>query len=374
MATTFFGRLYDPDRKGLCAVTFEDGRVRSIKGADQAPDGAIGSAQHLIVPGFVDLQVNGAGGVDFMDVAADVDRARRTLAAVGITSFLATTVTAPADRLVERIGALAPADHAGTARLLGVHVEGPFIAPARRGAHDASTIRPPDAGEAARWCTAGAVRLVTLAPELDGAGGVIDALRARGVLVSAGHSDATADQALDGEDAGIGLATHLFNAMPPLGHRAPGLAGQVLLSQVPASIIADGVHVDPLVLQLAWRLKGADGLALITDAVAGLGTAPGPTTLGDVTTTHDGRVARHADGTLAGSTTEPAVALRVLRDAGVPIEDAVAIATRTPARLLALGDGSGCLRVGGRADAVLLDRSLAVVAVIAGGDLASTDG
>jgi N-acetylglucosamine-6-phosphate deacetylase len=296
----------------------------------------------------------------------------------GVTAWLPTIVTAPAGarrRALEAWRAGPPPSLAGGAALarpLGLHFEGPFLAPERRGAHPLKYVAAPDPAlvESEGW--AGAVALVTLAPELPGALDLIRALVAQGIVVSAGHSSATAAEARAAVDAGVSYVTHLFNAMAPLHHREPGLAGVALSDdRLRAGLIADGLHVDPAVVAVAARALG-DRLSLVTDAVAALGAPPGPVPLGTLTaevSAEDGGV-RLPDGTLAGSTLALDQAVRnLVAFAGVPLADAVGAVTTVPARLLGLAD-RGTLDPGAAGDLVLLDDDGTLVATVIGGRVA----
>jgi len=332
----------------------------------------------LVVPGFLDLQCNGAVGVD---VTAEPERLREVAAALpqwGVTAWLPTVVTAPAATRVRALAAVRSgpgSDPAGTVPValpLGLHLEGPFLAPERRGAHPAEHLRAPDAALVADegWTRDAGVALVTLAPELPGALDMVQALAAAGVVVSAGHSSASADQATAAIDAGLTAVTHLFNAMGPLHHRDPGLAGVALTDErVRVGAIADGVHLHPTAVALAARALGGR-LCLVTDAVAALGMPEGRVPLGvlEAFSTADG--VRLPDGTLAGSDLSLDRAVRnLVAFAGVPLAAAVAAVTTSPAALLGLGD-RGVIAPGAVGDLVLLDPSGEVVATVVGGRVA----
>ena len=232
------------------------------------------------VPGFLDLQVNGFADVDFLRTDGDgYRRAGAALLETGVTSYLPTFISAPEDELVAALEAV-PRNGDGP-RVLGAHVEGPFLSPRRRGVHPASALLAPDPELLERLLAAGPVRLMTLAPELPGADELIDLLRTRGIAVSIGHSDATAAQAHAAFDHGVRSVTHIFNAMRPLGHRDPGVVGAALArSDVIVCIILDGYHLAAETVALVWR-AAAGRVALVTDAVAGAGAADGSYSLGE---------------------------------------------------------------------------------------------
>jgi N-acetylglucosamine-6-phosphate deacetylase len=319
----------------------------------------------IAVPGFVDLQVNGFGGVDFATADADgYRRAGEALLETGVTAFQPTFITAPEADLVAALGEI-PREPIGP-RILGAHLEGPFLSPERLGAHPASARRDPHLGLLNPLLDAGPVAQMTLAPELDGALEVIDVLHERGVVVSCGHSDATADAAAAAFERGVRTVTHLFNAMRPFAHRDPGLAGAALArDDIVVQIILDGHHVADETAKVVWK-AAAGRVALVTDAMAATGVGDGLFRLGGVEVeVHDGVARRADDGVLAGSVTTMLDGIRKLHALGAPLPDAIAAATSVPARVT--GRMSGVLRAGGEADLVVLDDNLEVRAVFVGG-------
>jgi N-acetylglucosamine-6-phosphate deacetylase len=340
----------------------------------------------LVAPGLVDLQCNGAIGVD---LATEPERLWTVAAALprrGVTAWLPTIITAPAGVRARARAALRdgpPADASGPyATPLGLHLEGPFLAPDRLGAHPREHVREPDATLVVSegWSARDGVALVTLAPERPGALDVVRALVDRGVVVAAGHSSASAGQATAAVDAGVRFVTHLFNAMGPLHHREPGLAGVALADErLRVGVIADGVHLHPTTVALAARALG-DRLCLVSDAVAALGDAspggrdagssPAGSALGGRSVTAGADGVRLADGTLAGSDAGLDVAvLNLAAFAGVPLDAAVTAASTTPAGVLGLDD-RGVVAPGAVGDLVLLDPAGGLVATVVGGEVA----
>jgi N-acetylglucosamine-6-phosphate deacetylase len=320
----------------------------------------------IAVPGFVDLQVNGFGGVDFMGADADgYARGGEALLETGVTAYLPTFISAPEEDLLAALGNV-PLDPPGP-RLLGVHLEGPFLSDRRLGVHSRSARRDPDPALLERLLGAGPVRLMTLAPELPGADELIGLLLARGIAVSCGHSDATAEEAARAFDRGAKAVTHLFNAMRPFGHRDPGLAGAALArDDVIVEIILDGVHLAEETVRLVWR-SAAGRVALVTDAVAGAGMGDGAYLLaGSEIEVRDG-VVRGPDDVLAGSALTMIEAMRNLHGLGVPLAQALEAATSVPARVLGLPT-VGRLDVGFPADLVVLDDNLEIDRVCIGGE------
>lgn len=329
-----------------------------------------------IVPGFIDLHVHGGGGGDTMDATFDALCAvARCHAQYGTTAFLATTVTAPHDRLLEVAAAVREAvgRWTGGAQVLGLHLEGPYVSPKRAGAQNTAHMRPPAPEELEELFAAagGTWRLVTLAPELPGAVDAIRWLAERGVVVSIGHSDATYEEAAAGIAAGARHATHLFNAMRVLHHREPGVVGAALAhAEVTVELIADGEHVHPAALALAVACKGPQRTALVTDCMRARGLPDGVYKLGDLDVLVQGGKARLAASpdTIAGSLLTMGEAVRFLvRTVGVPLPEAVTMASATPARIIGVADRKGSLEPGKDGDVVVLDDDLRVQATVVAG-------
>jgi N-acetylglucosamine-6-phosphate deacetylase len=339
-------------------VMVEDGRIAAV-GANG------GGGSGIAIPGLVDLQVNGFGGVDF--AAADVagyKRAGEALLESGVTAFQPTLITAPEEELVAALTAI-PRDPIGP-RVIGAHLEGPFLSPLRLGAHPLAARRDPDPELLGRLLDTGRVSEMTLAPELDGALELIDLLDARGVVASCGHSDATAEQAGRAFDRGAATVTHLFNAMRPLGHRDPGIAGAALArDDVIVQVILDGHHLAEETARVIWR-AAAGRIALVSDAIAAAGVGDGSYRLGNVEVEVRDGVARRGDGVLAGSSLTLIGAVRRLHALGVPLADAVGAATTVPASVVRRPD-LGSLRPGAAADVVVLDDALEIRTVFVGG-------
>jgi N-acetylglucosamine-6-phosphate deacetylase len=324
----------------------------------------------LVSPGWIDLQVNGGFGHDFTHDPGTLWEVAAELPRFGTTSFLPTIVTSPLSvfKGAIEIWVKGPPPGWQGAEPLGLHFEGPFLNLGKKGAHNPAYLRQPDLKQVDHWTVENGVRLVTLAPELPGALELIKELRRRGIVVSAGHTLASYEEAVTGFEAGITSGTHLYNAMPALEHRAPGLTGALLANpQIVVGLIADGIHVHPAMVKLAWQSKGSKGLALVTDAMAALGMPPGVYNLGDQEVTVDGNSARLSDGTLAGSILTQDAALRNLMDvSGVGIADLVPTVSATPASVLNL-QSKGVIRPGADADLTLVTPQGQVVMTIARG-------
>ena len=332
-------------------VVIAGGRIHEVR------LGGPGDGEAIIAPGFVDLQVNGFGGHDAAAGPEAITAISGLLPRTGVTAFLPTMISRPLDegrRFVEAAaGAAAPG-----ARVLGAHLEGPFLDPEHRGAHDPTCLWPPTADRVARVLER-PPRLMTLAPELEGGLEAVRTLACAGVTVAIGHSGATYEQGLSAMEAGARFATHLFNTMPPLHHRAPGLVGAVLDdARVTAGLIADGLHVHPTLLGLAACAKGAGRLALTTDQVSAAGASPGRYRISGREVIREGQAVRLPDGTLAGSAATMDLLVRNAT-AQLGLHRALTMATRTPARVL--GESRlGRLAPGCEADLVVLDRDLGV--------------
>jgi N-acetylglucosamine-6-phosphate deacetylase len=357
-------------------VVLRQGRVAAV-GAGPPPRPAdVELSRGVLVPGLVDLQVNGYFGEEFATAdAAGWATVVRRLPETGTTAFLPTIITAPIGRLAGSLHA-ATAVQAGLprgARVLGMHVEGPFISPLRNGAHNAEWITDPApaAVEALLEAGAGLIRLLTLAPERDGAIEAITRLTQAGVLVSAGHTDATAAQVAAAADAGARMVTHLFNAQRPLGHREPGVPGQALADKrLTSGLIADLQHVAAEVCAIAFA--AAPGrICLVTDAAACAGMPPGSYLLGGepiILPPGDGAAPVRPDGTLAGSALRMDAAVANLVAAGATLADAVAAASRVPADLIGRPD-LGRIAPGAAADLAWLGDDMRTLAAWVNGDM-----
>jgi N-acetylglucosamine-6-phosphate deacetylase len=335
------GRLVPGD------VEIEDGRVVEVGLATTARG-------RVAVPGFVDLQVNGFAGVDFLAATtADYDRAGASLLEGGVTAYQPTFITAPENVTVDALRAM-PAN-GSTPHVIGAHVEGPFLSAERLGTHPREHRRDPDLALLDRLLDAGRVTELTLAPELPGADALVARALERGAVVSAGHTNATA-------------VSHLFNAMRPFRSRDPGIVGVALTrADVFLQMIVDGHHLADETVRLIWAAAGGR-VALVTDATAGAAGIPGSYQLGDVEIEiADGGVPVREDGVLAGTVLTMIDAVRNLHALGISFEDAVAAATSVPARIIDRPD-LGSLRPGGAADVVVLDDRLEIVRVLCGGD------
>jgi N-acetylglucosamine-6-phosphate deacetylase len=319
----------------------------------------------IAVPGFVDLQVNGFAGVDLFEADAEgYRRAGEALLETGVTAYLPTFITAPEETLLAALRAV-PARTDGP-RILGAHLEGPFLSPRRLGIHPEDARRDPDPALLDRLLAAGPVRLVTLAPELPGADQLIGVLLRRDIAVSCGHTDATAAEANAAFDSGVRTVTHLFNAMRPFTHRKPGIAGAALARKdVIVQIILDDVHLAPETARIVWN-AAAGRVALVTDATAGTGLTDGTFRLGGLEIEVRHGVARRPGGALAGSTLTMIEAVRNLCALDVPLPRAVEAATEVPASVLRQPT-VGRIAPGLPADLVVLTEELEVERVLVDG-------
>jgi N-acetylglucosamine-6-phosphate deacetylase len=341
-------------------IDVEDGRVVAV-GLAGCPRGRIA------VPGFVDLQVNGYGGVDFLSASTDdYRRAGEALLLAGVTAYQPTFITSAEATTIEAMRAV-PSDTGP--HILGAHLEGPFLSPDRPGTHPLEHLRAPDVALLDRLLDAGNVTQMTLAPELPGADALVERLRERGIAVSAGHTNATAAEAHHAFDLGVGGVTHVFNAMRPFRSRDPGIAGAALTrAGVVIAMVVDGHHLADETVRLVWACA-AGRAALVTDAMAaaGAGGNGGTFQLGDVeVAVEDGAAPKRGDGTLAGTVLTMIDAVRNLHALGVPFEEAVGAAAEVPARFLGRED-VGVLEPGAPADVVVLDDRLEIQAVLCAG-------
>lgn len=370
--------VYTPvEHIGEAAVLIEDGRIRRVGSLAEAKDWPKGerieAAGLLLTPGLVELQINGAFGMDFSAEPESIYTVAAELPRYGVTRFLPTIVTSPLEQISRAQAVLkdgVPAGFRG-ARPIGLHIEGPFLNPERKGAHRREYLRRPSITGYAGLAPESGVRLVTLAPELAGAREVIVELSRRGVVVSAGHSMATFDQARASFQAGIRYATHLFNAMSPLHQFDPGLVGAVLGE--PGwrfGLIADGIHVHPALVDLVWKLSGPGQMTLVSDAMAALGMLQGRYRLGELEVIVDETSARLPDGVLAGSILPHPVALQnLMMFTRCSLGEALSCLTATPADVLGLGGEIGRIAAGFRADLVLMTPDLEVVQTYVDGEV-----
>jgi N-acetylglucosamine-6-phosphate deacetylase len=345
------------------------------------PRGAreISARGKTVVPGFVDVHIHGAGGRDVMEGMPEaLEIIAATVARHGTTSMVATTVTASEMETCESVGGIArfilkSGQHATrelSAEIVGIHFEGPFISPARRGVHPAEWIVPPSQAFLSKVLkeARGMGQIMTLAPELPGALELIAAARRAGLVVSLGHTDANYEQARAAIEAGATHAAHVYNAMRPFSHRGTGVVGAVLTSpKVSAELIADGVHVDEAAMRILIELKKPERVILVSDGISATGMPDGKYRLGMFEVTAKGGVCRNAEGKLAGSTLTLDRALRNIVALGVPLGSALRMLTANPAQQIGLGSRKGVLAAGADADLVFLDDKLEISGVMTRG-------
>lgn len=369
-------RAYVPG-KGIVRtdVLFENGIITHV-GAPAQEETATYGDDLIVLPGFIDEHIHGAGGADAMD---DTESALSTIANVlaeeGTTAFLATTMTQSKEAITAALSAAR--DHMTKqttgARLLGVHLEGPFIAPKFKGAQPLSHIQAPSVERFEEYQSAagGNIRLVTVAPEEDGALDLIAHLKKTGVCASVGHSAAGYDDVMRAVAQGLSCVTHTYNAQSPVHHREIGVVGSAMLCDaLYTELICDTIHVSVPAIQLMIRNKPQDKVILITDSMRAKGLADGVSELGGQTVYVKNREARLADGTLAGSVLRMNDAIRnLVTKVNIPLETAVDFATINPARHLGIDRECGSIEIGKRADFVVLDRDFSVVATYVGGRL-----
>jgi N-acetylglucosamine-6-phosphate deacetylase len=366
-------------------VMIDDGKIVEVASragrAMAANTRIVDFGDAVLAPGFVDIHIHGSGGHDVMETDPGAMQAiEEFLPKHGVTSYFPTTVTAPVDKILGALdqiaGAIEAAEgEAGTmrARPLGIHLEGPFISHVRRGVHPPENLLPPTLQMFERFWQAarGHIRVMTIAPELQGAIEVIEMAVSRGVCVSLGHSDADLDATRRGVKAGARHATHTFNAMRPLGHRDPGILGEVLTDQrLTADIIADGVHLDPIIVDLFLKAKGPELAVLITDAISATGMPDGRYQLGGLDVeVHDGKCLMN--GSLAGSVLTMDRALRnVMKFGGWSLPDAVRAASLNPAKAVGIADRNGAIAAGADANLVVLSSAGEVRNTIVKGKIA----
>ena len=378
------GRCLTPSGLEALTLTFEGDTITMLSPAepvapaplrDPADTEAIDASGLVVSPGLVDLQINGGYGHNLQDDPGVVWDLGRKLPASGVTSFLPTIISGPRSINRSMLEALRarPTGYCG-AEPLGAHFEGPMLNPRHSGVHPHEHLTGVSADVIKDWHRSAGVTMVTIAPELANALAVIEELKRRGIVVAVGHSAATTDETLAAITAGVSTVTHLFNAMAPLGHRSPNLVGVALAdTRLTATMIADGVHIDPIAVAAAWNAKGPAGIALVTDAVAAMGQPPGTYQLSGTPTIFDGMSVRAADGVLVGSVVSMNQAAANLAEfTGCDQHQALTAATYTPAGIIG-ETRRGRLDPGSIADLVLLDDDYRVHVTICGGRVAYVD-
>ena len=382
----YASRILTPQEEINDAVIVVEGtRIVEIGHRDEIriPEGAADyvATGMTVVPGFVDLHIHGAGGHDVMEAnARALDKITSTVARFGTTSMLATTVTAPVDETCKSLEGISryihnhekPEENSRlAAEIVGIHLEGPFISKARRGVHPTDALARPSVAVLKQFLEAagGRVRILTIAPELPGALELIhSAIAAGNIVIGLGHTDANYEEARAAIAAGARHAVHVFNAMRPFSHRDPGILGAIMTDpDVTAEIIADGIHVAGPAIQVLLGAKGFDSVLLVSDGTAATGMPNGKYRLGNFEVTVEGGICRNSEGKLAGSTLTLDRALRFLVSLGVPLVDAVRMATILPARRLGLAGKKGIIAVGADADIVALTPDLHVAGVMTRG-------
>ncbi|MCU0506377.1 MAG: N-acetylglucosamine-6-phosphate deacetylase [Chloroflexi bacterium] len=360
------GRLVLADAVVPGRIVVEDGWIASVETGGE--DGGAAAAGPIVAPGFVDVHVHGWGGHDATGDADALSGMARALLRRGVTSFLPTAPTlaeAEIPRFAERVRAWMPGAPADGAEPLGFNLEGPFLAPSRKGAHDPALLRTPAGIDPAVLdASLDGLRIMTIAPELDGSPALIERLAGLGIAASLGHSAATVEEARAGYRAGAPTTTHIFNAMSGVDHRAPGLAVAALTDDAAyVELIADGNHVHPALWPLVRRAKPVDRLLLVSDALPFAGMGDGRTVIGGLDVeVRDGRATLLGTETLAGSVIALDSAVRNMVREGGPIHEAVAAAAANPAALLGAAD-RGAIAAGRRAHLVELDDDLRVLRV-----------
>ena len=325
--------------------------------------------ESLILPGFVDLQVNGAFGVDVASETERLPELSEALLSTGTTSYLPTFISSPEGVYEEALPTIGVAGTPNGAEVLGVHLEGPFISLEKRGAHAAAHVARPDTELLARLLDLGPVRMITLAPEVEGAHRLAVLAANRGVVVSAGHSDVAFEPAYEALDGQISGVTHLFNGMSAMHHREPGLPGAAFAHpRAVCGLIADGLHVHPEMVGLAFRMLGPDRLCLVTDAIAAAGMEDGEYHLATRTVYADGGVPRLGSGSLAGSVlTMREAFMNILAFTGCTVPEAARMTSTSPAKLIGEGRRKGRLAPGYDADVTVMTPDLSVETVWRGG-------
>jgi N-acetylglucosamine-6-phosphate deacetylase len=376
------GRAFTPTTELVDAgILIRDGVIEAIgpRNSITLPSGAeeIRAMEQIAAPGFIDVHIHGAGGHDVMEGTEQaLDAVASMIGSHGTTAFVATTVTADPNAICkssEEIARYIAHQHARTrpgAEVLGIHFEGPFISPVRRGVHPPQWIKLPSADLLEKFIAAaqGNALILTIAPELLGAMPCIDAAHKAGMIVGIGHTDATYEQTRAALARGAHHAIHTYNAMRPFSHRDAGVIGAVLVTpEITAELIADGVHVDETAMRLLVKAKGGSGVILISDGISATGMPDGKYILGGFEVTVTNGVCRNAEGSLAGSTLTLDRALRNIVHLGTPLAEALRMLTLNPAKLIGIEHKKGMLHANADADIVLLNECLEITQVFTRG-------
>lgn len=348
-------------------VIVRDGRFVHATGEQPADEEVVDARDLMMIPGLVDIHFHGCKGADMCDGTKEaLDVIMDYEASVGVTSVCPATMTIPRDELLTVMKNAGAYSYHGGAHLVGINMEGPFISPSKKGAQAAENIMHCDYEYFCQLQEAagGLIKLVDIAPEEPGAMEFIDEVKGK-VVVSLAHTASDYDTAREAIEHGASHATHLYNAMPPMNHRNPGVIGAVRdSSECHVELICDGVHIHPSVIRATYAMFGAERIILISDSMRATGLEDGEYTLGGQPVKVRGNLATLHDGTIAGSATNLMDCLRfVVREAGIPLETAVMCATANPAREIGIFDEVGSITAGKRADFILLNQNLEIVRV-----------
>lgn len=361
-------RLISEDELETGSILVCNGRIESVNYGDDCmaiADAEIDGNGQILIPGMIDVHIHGAEGFDMMDgTLRSVEAVSRVCAATGCTSFLATSVSSSLDELLQMISSVSQViGREPGAQIAGIHIEGPYLNVKRKGMQNERYLRHPDLDEMEHILqqSGSLIRMVTLAPELEGGFDMIEFLKDRGIIVSIAHSDATYEEAKHAFRCGASHVTHCFNGMRPIHHRDPGMILAAFEeSHVSVQAIVDDVHLHPAIVRLIYREKGADNMVLITDALQAMGMGDGMYIFGGHEVKVSQGIATLADGTLASSTVTMNEALAKTVRSGIPLKDAVTMATQTPARVLGLIN-KGRIAPGADADLVLMNENFEVL-------------
>lgn len=371
------GTILTPDfRVENSTLIVEDHKILGIEPGKVQVSGSkmIDAKGQFIVPGMIDIHIHGAKGFDTMDASPEaLQEMARYLATHGVTSFLPTTVTASANDIGAAIANVASTYYMikDGAQILGIHLEGPSISKDYCGAQPKNCIRPADPAEYEIWIESGIVRLITVGPEVEGVIDLIKLGRMKGVEFAVGHSEASYDTVIEAMKLGLLQASHVFNGMPPLHHREPGVLGAVLSEdQIYAQIIADGIHLHPAIIKMLINAKGIGKTILISDAMRATGMPDGKYALGDQQVNVQNGIARTQTGGLAGSTLTLDKALKnTIEFTGLNLQQVLAAATKSPAKSLGLDHRKGIIAPEYDADIVIMDTACATKMTMVGGQV-----
>ncbi|EDS77000.1 N-acetylglucosamine-6-phosphate deacetylase [Clostridium botulinum C str. Eklund] len=365
--------ILENEIKNNVSILVENGFIEDIKESIEC-DCVVDLSKYTLIPGLIDMHFHGSIGYDTMDSSYEaINEISKYLAKTGVTSFLPTTITAPMKKIENAVANVADSMEKGVegAEILGTYLEGPYLTPEHNGAHPVELMRELDIEELKNILkvSKNTIRVVTMAPEKEGAKESIEFLRSQGVKISLGHTNATYEETMNAFEVGASIGVHTFNGMRGIHHREPGVVGAIMKHQdAVGELIADTIHLNPIAMEILYKIKGLDGICLISDCMRAGGLKDGKYMLGELEVTVTNGIARADSGSLAGSTLKLINGVKnIMNSTGIQFHKALQMATRTPAKALGMYDTIGSIKVGKKANLVAIDREYNVKTTIVNG-------